>query len=148
MHDQSNGAARFQHVVNRRGYTGFVRPVEGLAEGNQPVWPGHRPRKVLGSGSHPADVRDAQIVGDPATLGEHGWVGVEADSLLEQVRESDSNAARAAASIEEPPATVQTQFLGENSLKLRRVSRSPPPVMSSGALIDRGVVWHDDRMPA
>ena len=76
------------------------------------------------------------------------WVGVEADRLLEQVRESDSDAARAATSIEDPPATVEIQFLGENSLKLRRVGRSSPPVVRGGALIDRGVVWHDDRMPA
>jgi hypothetical protein len=67
----------------------------------------------------PADVRDALFVGGSATFGEHGWVGVEADRLLEQVGDSDREDAGAAASVEESPAPIQIQLLDENSLELR-----------------------------
>jgi hypothetical protein len=90
----------------------------------------------------PADVGDASFVGDPATFGEHGWVGVEADRLLEQVGDSDGEDAGAATSVEEPAAPIQIQLLAENSLELRRVGWPTVPVVGSGALVDRGVVRH------
>jgi hypothetical protein len=143
--DQGQGAAWRQHawrqhVVHGLGDTGFVRPVEGLTEGHHSVRPRCRPREVLGHGLDPADVRDAPFVGGSATFGEHRRVGVETDRLLEQVGESDGEDARSAASIEEPAGPVQIQFLAEHSLELRRVGRSPAPVVGSGTLVDRGVV--------
>jgi len=71
------------------------------------------------------------FVGDPATLGEHGRVGIQADRLLEQVGEPDSKDAGTATSIEEPPAPIQIQLLAENSLELRRVGRPTAPVVGS-----------------
>jgi hypothetical protein len=41
-------------------------------------------------------------LGSPSAFGEHGWVGVEADHLLEQVGESDREDAGSAAGVEEP----------------------------------------------
>lgn len=89
------------------------------------------PREVLGQGLDPADVRDAPFLDGPATFGEHRRVGVEADRLLEQVGESDGEDAGAAAAVEEPPAPVQTQFLGENGLELRRIGGSTAPVVAA-----------------
>lgn len=122
--------------------------MEGLAEGNQPVRSRCCSGEVLGQGLHPANVRDAALVGDPIAFGEHGWVRVEADRLLEQVGEADGEDAGAAAGVEEPAAPVQIQFLGENSLELRRVRRSTVPVVGGGALVDRGVGRHHYRMHA
>jgi hypothetical protein len=77
------------------------------------------PGEVFGEGVDPADVRDALFLGSSATFGEHGRVGVEADHLLEQVGEPDSEDARAAPAVEEPPDPIQIQLLAEDSLELR-----------------------------
>lgn len=106
------------------------------------------PREVLGEGSDPADVGDALLVGDPATFSEHCWIGIKADRVLEQVGESDSQAARPAANVEEPSASIQIELRSKNSLELGRIGRSTVSVMGSGALIDRGVIPHPWIMPA
>jgi hypothetical protein len=78
-------------------------------------------------------------------LGEHGGVGVEADRLLEEMREPDGEDAGTAAAVEEPAASVEPQLLGENGLELRRVGRPAAPVVGGGALVDRRVVRHRRR---
>jgi hypothetical protein len=131
--DQRQGAAWLQHVVHHFGYTGFVRPVKRLAEGNQSVRSRCRPRQVLGHSLDPADVRDAPFLGDPATFSEHGWIGVEADRLLEQMRDSDSEDARPAASVEEPSAPIQIELPGENTGSCAdRIGREPWPDSAMG----------------
>jgi hypothetical protein len=87
-------------------------------------------------------------LGDPATLSDHGWIGVEANRVLEQVSESDGQDAGTAATVEEPSGPIQTEFRGENSLELGRVGRSTAAVMGSGTLVDRRVVPHPYMMPA
>jgi hypothetical protein len=103
MHDQGQRAAWRQHLVHRIDDLGFVRPVEGLAEGDQPVGSGRRGREVFGEGLHPADVGDASLVGNAEPFGEHCRVGVEADRVLEQVGEPDGEDPGAAAGVEQPP---------------------------------------------
>ena len=115
--DQGQSASGLQHGVHRLGDTSFACPVEGLPERNHSVRSRRRPREVLGQGSDPADVRDAPFAGNPAPFGEHRWVGVEADRLLEQMGESYREDAGAGAGVEEPPAPIQIQLLGENSLQ-------------------------------
>jgi hypothetical protein len=82
---------------------------------------------------------DPSLLGDPAAFGEHGRVGIEADRLLEQMGEPDREDARPAAAVEQPPAPVEPQLLGENGLELRRVGRPPVPVVGRGALEERRV---------
>lgn len=112
MHDQGQRAAWRQHLVHRICDLGFVRPVEGLAEGDQPVGAGRRGREVFGQGLHPADVGDASLVGNAAPFGEH--CRVEADRVCEQVGEPDGEDPGAAAGVEQPPTPVEIELLGEN----------------------------------
>ena len=80
------------------------RPSSGRTSRRQPFGTHPRSRgQIFRPGLHPADVRDALSVGEAATFGEHGRVGVEADRLLEEVGESNGEDARAAANVEEPP---------------------------------------------
>jgi hypothetical protein len=135
-------AARLEHVVHGLGDAGLVRPVEGLPERDQAVRPGRRLGKLLCAGANPAHVREAARVGGATALGEHRRVGVEADRLLEQMREPDRGDAGAAAAVEEPPAPVEPELLGEHGLEPRRVGRPTGPVVGGGARVDRGVVRH------
>lgn len=146
MDDQGEGAARLHHVVHDLRDAGLVRPVEGLPEGDQPIRSRRRRRKLLGAGLNPADVPDAAFFGGSAPLREHRGVGVEPDRLLEHPGQPDGEAPRTAAAVQEPPGPVEAQLLRENSLELRGVRRSPPEVMGSGALVDRGVVGHGTTM--
>ena len=84
----------------------------------------------------------ASLGRDPAAFGEHRRIGVEADRVLEEMREPDGEDAGAAAAVEEPPPSVQTELLGEHGLELRRVRRPAAPVVGGGALVDRRVVRH------
>ena len=93
--------------------------MERLSEGDQPIRSGCSFGKVLGQGFNPADVRDPQFVGSLPTFGEHRWIGIETDRLLEQVSKADGENPRAGAGIEESPAPVQIKFLGENGLEVR-----------------------------
>jgi len=52
------------------------------------------------------------LVGVAASLAEHVRVGVEADCLLEQWRKPDGEDAGAAAAVEQPAASVETELLG------------------------------------
>jgi len=147
MPDEDQGAARLHHVVHRLGHRNLVGPVERLAERDQPVRPWRHRGKLLGPGLDPGDVREAPLLGGPATLDDHRRIGVKADSVLEQVGQSYGKAAGTAPDVQEPSATVQAEFLSQESLELGRVGRPPGPVVDSRAIIERRVVSHRRKLP-
>ena len=92
--------------------------MEGLAKSNESIATTRCCGKLLSGSVDPPDARDASLFGDPITLGEHGRVGIEADCFLKQMGKSDGEDAGAAASIEQPPGPIETQFVGEDGFKL------------------------------
>ena len=67
--------------------------------------------------------------------------------MIEQVGEPESEDARAAAAVEQPPASVETQFLREDRLQLRRVRRPAGSVVRGGAFVDGRVVHRFGQRP-
>jgi hypothetical protein len=116
--DQCQRTAGLQHVVDRLGRPLLVGPVEGLAEGHQPVRPRRGRGQVLGQALDPPDVHDCFFLGCAAALREHADVRVQTDRLPEQMSEADDKQARAAADIQKPAVSTQTRLLRQDSLQL------------------------------
>ena len=111
-------------------------PVERLAERDQSVRPGRHRGKLLGPGLDPGDVREAPLLGGPATLDDHRRIGVKADGVLEQAGQSYGKAAGTAPDVQEPSAAIQAEFLCEESLEPGRVRRPSAPVVDSRAFLE------------
>jgi len=117
--DQCQRTAGLQHVVDRLGHPLLVGPVEGLAEGHQPVRPWRDRGQVLGQALDPPDVHDSFLRGSATALREHAGVRVQTHRPREQMSEADGKHARAAADIQKPPVPVQTRLLRQDGLELR-----------------------------
>ena len=83
MDDERQCAAGFQHVVDGLRHRLLVGPVEGLAEGHQPVRPWRDRGQILGQALNPPDVHDCFFRGCAAALRQHAGVRVQADRLPE-----------------------------------------------------------------
>jgi hypothetical protein len=81
--DERQRAAGFQHVVDGLGHPLLVGPVEGQAEGHQPVRPWRGRGQVLGQALDPPDIHDRFRRGCAAALRKHAGVRVQADHLPE-----------------------------------------------------------------
>jgi len=117
--DQCQRTAGLQHVVDRLGHVLLVGPVEGLAEGHQPVRPWRDRGQLLGQALDPPDLHDSLFLGCPAALRKHAGVRVQTHRLREQMSEADGKHARAAADIQQPAVPIQTHLLRQYGLELR-----------------------------
>jgi hypothetical protein len=115
--DECQRTAGLQHVVDRLGHLLLVGPVEGLAEGHQPVWSWRGRRQVLGQALNPPDVHDSFFLGCATALRKHAGVRVQTHRLREQVSEADSQHARAASDIQEPAVPVETRLMHQDGLE-------------------------------
>jgi hypothetical protein len=84
VHDQSQSAARLQHVVDGLGHALFVGPVEGLAEGDEPVRARRGLGELLGEGADPRDVSHVGFQSGRASFGQHVRIRVQANDVGEE----------------------------------------------------------------
>jgi hypothetical protein len=103
--DECQRTTRLQHVVNRLGHLLLFGPLEGLAEGHQPVRPWRDRGQVLGQPLDPPDVPDSFPLGCATALRKHAGVRVQTHHLREQMSEADGKHARAAADIQKRAVT-------------------------------------------
>jgi hypothetical protein len=117
--DEGQRTAGLQHVVNRLGHVLLVGPVEGLAEGHQPVRPGRDRGQVFGQALNPPDVHHSLLLGGATALRQHAGIRVQADRLGEQRGEADGEHARAATAVQKPAVPVQTRLAGQEGFEFR-----------------------------
>jgi hypothetical protein len=117
--DKCQRTVGLQHVVDGLGHWLLVGPVEGLAEGHQPVRPWRDRGQVLGQTLHPPDVHYFLFPGCATALRKHAGVRVQADRAGEQMSEADGKHARAAAGIQKLAVPIETRLLRQHGLELR-----------------------------
>jgi hypothetical protein len=117
--DEYQRTAGLQHVVDGLGHSLLLGPVEGLAEGHQPVRPGRDRGQVLGQALDPPDVHDPSFLGCTTAFRKHAGVRVQTDRLPEQRSEADGKHARAAADIQKPAVPIQARLLCQDGLEVR-----------------------------
>ena len=115
----SASTAGLQHVADGLGHSLLVGPVEGLAEGHQPVRPRRDRGQVLGQALDPPDVHDSFFLGCATAFRKHAGVRVQTDRLPEQMSEADGKHARAAADIQKSAVPIETRLLRQDGLEFR-----------------------------
>jgi hypothetical protein len=128
--DVHPGAAGFDHRAYPAGHRRLIHPMERLRERDDPER-AEAGRQVLGPQAPPVDTRRA----GPGRLGDHAAVRVDADRLLEQRRQEDSQRPRPAADVEQAAGAVQAQCAPQGFGQLGRVGHAADAVVGSAARV-------------
>ena len=128
-----DGAIAIEHLSDGCGHPGSVHPVKGLAEADDSEG-AEGPGEFLCSHLDPVGILDFFLCGSALSLGQHPRIWVESSDTLEEVGEEQSDSARPATDVEEAPAAIKVEVLGESVGQGRGVRFSTLPVVSGGAL--------------
>ena len=115
-----DGAIGIEHLSNGCGHPRPVHPVERLAEADDSEG-AEGSGEFLCSYLDPVGILDFLLCGRALGLGQHLRIRVESSDALEEVGEEQSDSARPATDVEQAPATIEVEVLGESVGQGRRV---------------------------
>lgn len=136
--DLDDGALGIEHLPDGGGHPRSVHPVERLTEADHSNG-AEGPGEVLRPHPDPAGIGDLFLRGCSLGLGQHAGIWVEPDDALEELGEEQGDGARPATDVEEAPATIQVEVLGEGVGQGRGIRLATLPVVGGGAL-EHGLV--------
>ena len=142
VHDEGEGAAWFEQVVDAFGDAFAVGPLERLSERDQLARAEPELGDLFRDRLDPSDAVDPGFPSTTFALVEHVGVRVEPDCLVERTSELDGEDPGPASDIEQTPGAVEPGLVGQRRDELARVRRTAARVVRRAPSIDRRVVRH------